>query len=92
MFRPYYVESLPAAFDESLTYEEQLRRLALLIKEIKANLDNNLSKYIFDNLDKIMIEVLYDADAETILLKKEIKTSSETHSFDISEETIKIGG
>lgn len=92
MFRPYYVESLPAAFDESLTYEEQLRRLALLIKEVKANLDNNLSKYIFDNLDKIMIEVLYDADAETILLKKEIKTSSETHSFDMSEETIKIGG
>lgn len=92
MFRPYYVESLPAAFDESLTYEEQLRRLALLIKEIKADLDDNLSKYIFDILDKIMIEVLYDADAKTIILKKDIKTSSVTHSFDISEKTIKIGG
>lgn len=92
MFRPYYIESLPAAFDESLSYEEQLRKLALSIKAIKVNLDNNLSKYIFDNLDKIMIEVLYDADAETILLKKEIKTSSETHSLDISEKTIKIGG
>lgn len=63
---------IPASYKESLTYEEQLLYLLNKIDEIICFINNILEQKINDYIEKmfndIMIDSMYEADTETLIL------------------------
>lgn len=65
---------LPLAYDNSLSYYEQICRLTKTINElvslINGDVDETLIAYIDNKFDNLMINAIYDDSNETIYLKK----------------------
>lgn len=65
---------LPLAYDNSLSYYEQICRLTKTINElvslVNGDVDDTLKNYIDTKFDNLMINAIYDASTETIFLKK----------------------
>lgn len=63
---------LPLVYDESLSYYEVLCKLTSKMNEIITSIDNNLEPILREELDKLFVNVMYDTETETIVLKAEI--------------------
>lgn len=65
---------LPLAYDNSLSYYEQICRLTKTINElvslVNGDVDETLVAYINNKFDNLMINAIYDDSDETIYLKK----------------------
>lgn len=65
---------LPLAYDNSLSYYEQICRLTKTINElvslVNGDVDETLIAYINNKFDNLMINAIYDDSSETIYLKK----------------------
>lgn len=65
---------LPLAYDNSLSYYEQICRLTKTINElvslVNGDVDDTLIAYINNKFDNLMINAIYDDSNETIYLKK----------------------
>lgn len=65
---------LPLAYDNSLSYYEQICRLTKTINDlvslVNGDVDDTLIAYINNKFDNLMINAIYDDSNETIYLKK----------------------
>ncbi len=65
---------LPLAYDNSLSYYEQICKLTKTINElvslVNGDVDDTLIAYINNKFDNLMINAIYDDSNETIYLKK----------------------
>lgn len=82
---------LPTVYSDSLSYYEEICKLSEKINEIIADINDNLTNYISNNFNNIMIDSIYDEDNERIVLSKEIIVTSDTHSYSSETKTIKVG-
>jgi hypothetical protein len=82
---------LPTAYADSLSYYEEICKLTEKMNEIIADINDNLTNYISNNFNNIMIDSIYDEDNERIVLSKEIIVTSDTHSYSSETKTIKVG-
>ena len=68
------IPAIPLEYAESLSYMEWLISLTKQVNNISelisGNIDNNLKEYIDSRFDNLMLNATYDADTETIFLKK----------------------
>lgn len=69
---PYSQKVIPLAFDESLSYYEQICRLNKKINDLYSLFDNELSEtleaYIQEKFNDIMLATMYDPLTETLTL------------------------
>ena len=68
----YTTKVIPLAFDESMSYYEQLCKLTAKMNEI-INFANNelterLKQYINQEFNNMMVDSMYDAETETLIL------------------------
>ena len=82
---------LPTAYGDALSYYEEICKLSEKINEIIKDINDNLTGYIDNYFNGIMINAVYDEENETIILSKELITTSETHTFDASTNTLIVG-
>lgn len=82
---------IPAAYGDALSYYEEICKLTEKMNEIIADINDNLTNYIRNNFNNIMIDSIYDEDNERIVLSKEIIVTSDTHSYSSETKTIKVG-
>lgn len=82
---------LPTAYGDTLSYYEEICKLTEKMNEIIADINDNLTNYIRNNFNNIMIDSIYDEDNERIVLSKEIIVTSDTHSYSSETKTIKVG-
>lgn len=82
---------LPTAYGDALSYYEEICKLSEKMNEIISDINDNLTNYIADNFNNIMIDAIYDADNERIVLSKEIVVTSDVHSYSSETNTIKVG-
>lgn len=80
---------MPTVYSDSLSYYEDLCKCQEKINEIIKDINSNLSDYIDRNFNKLMVNAIYDSENETILLKKELISSTCLHTY--SNDTLKIG-
>lgn len=63
---------LPLAFEDSLSYYEQVCKLTYRMNEminvLNGNIDDNLKNYIDNRFNAIMLDTMYDSEAETLTL------------------------
>ena len=68
----YTQKVIPLAFDESLSYYEQICRINKKVNELisifNEQLTQDLQKYIDEKFNEIMINAMYDAQTETLIL------------------------
>ena len=68
----YTTKVIPLAFDESMSYYEQLCKLTAKMNELIGFFNNELTKelkeYINKEFNNMMIDTMYDADTETLTL------------------------
>ena len=68
----YSQKVIPLAFDESMSYYEQVCNIKAKINELisvfNEDLTNELKKYIDERFNDIMLETMYDAETETLIL------------------------
>lgn len=68
----YTQKVIPLAFDESLSYYEQICRINKKVNELisifNEQLTQELTKYIDERFNDIMLETMYDAETETLIL------------------------
>lgn len=73
---PYYrcQKILPSAYDDSLSYYENVCKLSSKMNEIIDDINEGFETLIFQKMDeffnKIMIDAIYNDSEETIYLKK----------------------
>lgn len=94
MIRPIKMcctQILPTAYGDALSYYEEICKLTEKMNEIIADINDNLTNYIRNNFNNIMIDSIYDEDNERIVLSKEIIVTSDTHSYSSETKTIKVG-
>ena len=64
--------TLPLAFDDSLSYLEMTGRLVAKINELidfcNGHIDEAIKEYIKENFSDIVLNALYDAETETLVL------------------------
>ena len=69
--QPIY-KVIPLAFDESMSYYEQLCKITGKINEIITVFNNELTEqleeYIDQRFNDIMLDAMYDAEHETLIL------------------------
>lgn len=82
---------LPTAYGDALSYYEEICKLSEKINEIIKDINDNLTGYIDNYFNGIMINAVYDEENETIILSKEIVTTSDTHTYNASTNTLKVG-
>lgn len=70
--KPLSIGALPASYLESLTYEEQLLLMSKkqdeIISFINSILEQKISEYIEEKFNDIMINSMYEAETETLIL------------------------
>lgn len=75
---PCGAKVLPLAYDDSLSYYEQLCKLTSKVNEIinfiNTNADDALKEYIDTQFNNLIINAIYDEGTETITLKKDVKS------------------
>lgn len=68
----YTQKVIPLAFDESLSYYEQICRINKKVNELisifNGQLSEELQKYIDERFNDIMLDTMYDAETETLIL------------------------
>ena len=68
----YTQKVIPLAFDESLSYYEQICRINKKVNELISIFNEQLTKELQDYIDErfndIMLETMYDAETETLIL------------------------
>lgn len=68
----YSQKVIPLAFDESLSYYEQICRINKKVNELisifNEKLTEELQKYIDERFNDIMLNSMYDAETETLIL------------------------
>lgn len=68
----YTQKVIPLAFDESLSYLEQIARINKKVNELisvfNEQLTSELQKYIDERFNDIMLDTMYDAETETLIL------------------------
>ena len=68
----YSQKVIPLAFDESLSYYEQICRINKKVNELisifNEQLTDELQKYIDERFNDIMLDTMYDAETETLIL------------------------
>lgn len=68
----YSQKVIPLAFDESLSYYEQIcrinKKINELIKVFNEDLTQELQQYIDERFNDIMLNTMYDAENETLIL------------------------
>lgn len=82
---------LPTAYGDSLSYYEEICKLTKKMNELIIDINDNLTNYIRNNFNNIMVDSIYDEDNERIVLSKEIIVTSDTHSYSSETKTIKVG-
>ena len=82
---------LPTAYGDALSYYEEICKLAEKTNEIIKDINDNLSTYIDTYFNGIMINAVYDEENETIILSKELVTTSDRHVYNASENTLIVG-
>lgn len=74
---PFCAKILPLTYDDSLSYYEQVCKLANKMNEIinivNGSINDNIQKYIDEKFDQLMINAVYDGTNEMIILQKEEK-------------------
>lgn len=70
----YSNKVLPLVYDDTLSYYETLCKVVAKINEVIAYVDSQSSDYIKELIDEkfnsLMINAIYDAENETIILKE----------------------
>ena len=70
--KPLTIGALPSSYLASLTYEEQLlclsRKTDEIITFINNILEQKLSEYIEEKFNDIMLDSMYEAETETLVL------------------------
>lgn len=68
----YTTKVIPLAFDESMSYYEQVCKLTAKINEIIQVFNNEITEeikeYINEQFNDIMLDSMYDAETETLIL------------------------
>ena len=68
----YTTKVIPLAFDESMSYYEQICKLTAKMNEIISFANNELTDalktYIEQEFNNIMLDTMYDAETETLTL------------------------
>ena len=82
---------LPTAYGDALSYYEEICKLSEKINEIIKDINDNLTSYIDTYFNGIMINAAYDEESETIILSKELVTTSDTHTYNASTNTLIVG-
>lgn len=82
---------LPTAYGDALSYYEEICKLTEKTNEIIKDINDNLSSYIDNYFNGIMVNAVYDEENETIILSKELVTTSDTHTYDASTNTLIVG-
>lgn len=88
--------TLPSVYSDSLSYYEELCKLANVMNEIINVINSEFEAVVENAVDKyfntIMIRAMYVESTKTIVLGKETtKTDSDTHTYNYATETMKIG-
>lgn len=69
--QPIY-KVIPLAFDESMSYYEQLCLITSKVNELISVFNNELTQqlteYIDERFNDIMLDAMYDAETETLIL------------------------
>lgn len=87
---------LPLTYDDSLSYYEMCCKMLSKINEIVAAYNDNFSDMVKDeiinNLNKIMLELMYDEDAERITFFSDLVRLSDgtTHEYSYNDRTMTI--
>lgn len=75
---PCCAKIVPLAYDDSLSYYEQVCKLTTKMNEIinfiNTNIDKALTEYIDAQFNNLIISAIYDESTETITLKKDVKS------------------
>lgn len=59
---------LPLVYDDSLSYYEQVCKVSGKVNELIGIINDKLETYIRQELDKMFIDAMYDAETETLIL------------------------
>ena len=95
-FRYWCQKVLPLVYDDSLSYYEMCCKMLSKINEIVAAYNDNFSDMVKDeiinNLNKIMLELMYDEDAERITFFSDLVrlTNGTTHEYSYNDRTMTI--
>lgn len=87
---------LPLTYDDSLSYYEMCCKMLSKINEIVAAYNDNFSDMVKDeiinNLNKIMLELMYDEDAERITFFSDLVrlTNGTMHEYSYNDRTMTI--
>ena len=68
MPKPYCQKVLPLVYDDSLSYYEMLCKLMHKTNDIIDVINDKLESMIRNQLDKLFIDSMYDAETETLIL------------------------
>lgn len=88
--------TLPSAYSDSLSYYEELSKLANVMNEIINVINSDFEVVVENAVDKyfntIMISAMYVESTKTIVLGKETTTTdSDAHTYNYATETMTIG-
>ena len=68
----YTTKVIPLAFDESMSYYEQICKLTAKMNELISFANNELTdrlkEYINEEFNNMMLDTMYDAETETLTL------------------------
>lgn len=59
---------LPASYDDSLSYYEQLCKLTEKMNEIIEAINNNFEQLVREEINKFFVDTVYDSSTETLIL------------------------
>lgn len=59
---------LPVIYDDSLSYYEVLCKLTNKLNEVIEEYNDNFETMVREQLDKLFINAMYDAETETLIL------------------------
>lgn len=88
--------TLPTAYSDALSYYEELAKLSNKMNEVINAINTDFADVVKENVDKyfntIMVNAMYVSETKTIVLGKETtSTESELHTYNYTNETMKIG-
>lgn len=66
--KPCCQKVLPLVYDDSLSYYETLCKLTAKMNEIITAIDDNFDSILREELDKLFVNAMYDANTETLIL------------------------
>lgn len=94
--KPCCFKVLPLVYDDSLSYYEVLCKVSAkmneVIEEINNDLETIITSKVQEELEKYMLDAMYDADTETIVITLDtIQSIGDSHTYDYNTSTMNIG-